>query len=62
MGKPELSLEGVGAFGTLDPLEWGEGTEKRIENLLLLYVHVIWTRRQLTNLVLNTCFDFFQPP
>ena len=23
-------------------------------------VHVIWTEHQMTNLVLNVCFDFFQ--
>ena len=28
-------------------------------NIHLSLIHVIWTERQMTNLVLNVCFDFF---
>ena len=28
-------------------------------NICLCLVHVIWTERRMTNLVLNVCFDFF---
>ena len=61
MGKPEPSLEGVGAYRALAPLEWG--TEKRTENLFVLcQVHVRHLDRaghRLTNFVLKVRFDFF---
>ena len=30
-----------------------------VADAVLCLVHVIWTERRMTNLVLNVCFDFF---